>query len=130
MDELAAWLIENRLDMCRWFTVDAFTHLRHGRRISAAAAAAGTVLQIKPTLHADEDGKLAVMEKPCGHKRAIGAQLCKMEQGWTPDRSKLVVIGRGDCPEGAEQLRRMAADRFPEAEIFVDWPHHWGAYRP
>ena len=39
IDELAAWVEENRLKICHWFTVDSFDHLKHGGRISAAAAA-------------------------------------------------------------------------------------------
>ena len=30
IDELAAWVEENRLKICYWFTVDTFEHLRHG----------------------------------------------------------------------------------------------------
>lgn len=58
IEELAAWVEENRLKICHWFTVDSFDHLKHGGRVSAAAAAVGTMLQIKPLLHVDEEGKL------------------------------------------------------------------------
>lgn len=50
---------------------------------------------------------------------AIAAQLDRMEQGWVPEMGKLVVIGRGDAPEAAEQLRQAVLERFPEAEIHI-----------
>ena len=78
IEELAAWVEENRLKICHWFTVDSFDHLKHGGRVSAAAAAVGTMLQIKPLLHVDEEGKLRVAEKPRGRKQAIRTQVAHM----------------------------------------------------
>ncbi len=118
-DELAGWLEEQRRHVCHWFTVDTFEHLLKGGRVSAAAAVAGTVLNIKPLLHVDGDGALAVMGKPRGRRKAIAMQMEKMEQGWTPETGKFVLIGHGDNPEGAEALRSEVSSRFPEAEIYV-----------
>ena len=117
IDELAAWVEENRLKICHWFTVDSFDHLKHGGRISAAAAAVGTMLQIKPLLHVDDEGKLRVAEKPRGRKQAIRTQIAHMKEGWTPEMGRLVVIGHGDCPEDAEQLRQAVLKEFPDADI-------------
>lgn len=117
--ELSQWVTEHRLQVCHWFTVDMFDHLRHGGRVSGAAAAVGTALNIKPLIHVDELGKLAVAGKPRGRKRAIAVQMEKLEQGWMPELGKLIYIGHGACPEGAEQLRREIAARFPDAEIYT-----------
>ena len=119
IEELAAWVEENRLKICHWFTVDSFDHLKHGGRVSAAAAAVGTMLQIKPLLHVDEEGKLRVAEKPRGRKQAIRTQVAHMKEGWTPEMGKLVVIGHGDCPDDAEQLRQTVLKEFPDADIRV-----------
>ncbi len=119
LDELADWILESRLKICHWFTVDTFQHLLHGGRVSAVAAMAGTVLNIKPLLHIDEEGKLQVTEKPRGNKQALKTKLQHMEQGWTPEYSKLVVIGHGDAPEHAEVLKEAVAAQFPEAEIYI-----------
>lgn len=106
IDDLAQWVISHRLLVCHWFTVDVFDHLRHGGRVSAATAVAGTVLQIKPLLHVDKQGKLESTENARGRKKAMKAQFSKMEQGWRPDISRLVFIGHGDNPEGAAQLKK------------------------
>lgn len=117
--ELSEWVIEHRLQVCHWFTVDIFDHLRHGGRVSAASATVGTVLNIKPLLHVNEWGKLAVMEKPRGRRRAISAKLARMEQGWMRSLGNLVIVGHGDCPDGAELLKQEIEERFPEADIRV-----------
>lgn len=119
LEELSEWVIERRLQVCHWFTVDIFDHLRHGGRVSAASATVGTVLNIKPLLHVNEWGKLAVMEKPRGRRRAISAKLARMEAGWMRSLGNLVIVGHGDCPDGAELLKQEIAGRFPEADIRV-----------
>ena len=75
LSELAAWVSEHRLQVCHWFTVDTFEHLRHGGRVSSAAAVMGTALQIKPLLYVDEQGCLQVKQKLRGRKKAIAEQL-------------------------------------------------------
>lgn len=117
LNELAAWVEENKLKVCHWFTVDTFEHLKHGGRVSAVSAAVGGVLNIKPLLHVTEEGVLSVAKKPRGQKQAMRAQLEQMADGWTPDLGKLVVIGHADNPLGAITLRDQVQDRFPDAEI-------------
>lgn len=119
MEEVGQWVMEHRLQVCHWFTVDIFDHLRHGGRVSAASAFVGTALQIKPLLHVDEQGRLAVMEKPRGRKRAIAAQIARMEQGWQPEISSSIVIGHGDDPAAAAELKEAVEKRFPQAKIDV-----------
>lgn len=119
LEELAAWAEENRLRVCHWFTVDNFEHLRHGGRVSAVAAAAGTLLQIKPLLHVDGEGHLEVTEKPRGRRRAVEAQLAHLEAGWKPEWSRTIVVGHGGVPETGEQLRQEIQRRYPEAEVFL-----------
>ena len=75
------------------------------------------MLQIKPLLHVDNEGKLRVAEKPRGRKQAIRTQIAHMKEGWTPEMGRLVVIGHGDCPEDAEQLRQAVLREFPDADI-------------
>ena len=117
--ELYSWLEAHRLNLCHWVTVDTFDHLKHGGRVSATSAAMGTLLGIKPLIHVDENGKLVAMGKPRGQKKALQALLSNMEKGWMPEISRQVIIGHGDSPEVAKELRDMVAQRFPEAEIYI-----------
>ena len=61
LDELVQWVNDHRQKVCHWFTVDTFEHLKHGGRVSGAAAMMGTLLQIKPMLHVSMEGKLIVV---------------------------------------------------------------------
>lgn len=117
IEELEEWIRGRRLMVCHWFTVDGFTHLRHGGRVSPAASAIGSVLNIKPLLHVDDEGKLAVTEKPRGPKNAMNAQLARIRKGWNPDLGKLVLIGHGDCLNRANELAEKVASEHPQADI-------------
>ena len=117
IEELAQWVRENRLKVCHWFTVDTFDHLKHGGRVGAASAAVGTMLGIKPMLHVDGEGKLAVMEKPRGQRKAMDAQLKRMEAGWQPGLGRRVIIGHGDDLDKAKLLQEEVIRKFPNAQI-------------
>ena len=119
LEELTKWVMDNRLKSCHWFTVDTFEHLKYGGRVSSAAAAIGSALNIKPLLRVDEKGLLQVKEKPRGRRKAIQIQVGKMEAGWKPEISKTVIVGHGNNPEAAELLRQAVATRFNEAEIYI-----------
>ena len=66
LDEVAQWVLDNRLHLCHWFTVDDLMYLKRGGRISAATALVGTMLQIKPLLHVDDEGHLINMTRGYG----------------------------------------------------------------
>ena len=119
LNDLHDWLLENRQKMCHWVVVDTFDHLKHGGRVSATTAAVGTLLNIKPLIHVDENGKLVAVGKPRGRKKALEALLAAMEQGWQPEISNRVIIAHGDYTDAAEELKGMVSAKFPTADIQV-----------
>jgi DegV family protein with EDD domain len=119
IDEVTDWVLEHRMKVCHWFTVDMFDHLRHGGRVSMATAAAGSLLNIKPFLHVDDAGKLDVAGKPRGQRRAREAQMEKMVEGWQPEINQEVFVGHGANPEGASLLKEEIAKQFPGAKISI-----------
>lgn len=119
IDDLATWIDAQKLNVCHWFTVDTFDHLKHGGRVSAVSAVVGGMLNIKPMLHVDESGKLVVAKKPRGKRQAIRELIAKMQEGWLPEISPLVVIGHGDDMEAAVMLKESVEAKFPNADIHI-----------
>ena len=119
LEELCAWIHLHKMEVCHRFTVDKFDYLLHGGRVSTSLAVVGTMLQIKPMLRVDEQGKLSVMQKPRGRKKAIAALLSQMEEGWTPELSKTVVVGHGGNIQIAQELCDSVKAHFPDAEIRI-----------
>ena len=119
LQELFVWVEEHKRNVCHWFTVDTFEHLKHGGRVSSAAAMMGTVLQIKPMLRINDMGALEVCAKPRGRKKAVNAQVEKLLKDWQPELGTTIVVGHGDDPDGAEYLCNAVKNIFTETEIYV-----------
>ena len=71
METVAKWAEENRLHMVHLFTVNDLNHLYRGGRISRTTAVVGSMLNIKPVLHVDNDGKLTAIGKVRGRKKSL-----------------------------------------------------------
>ena len=73
MDRVLRELDRLRTHMMQIFTVDDLMYLRRGGRISRMKAVIASVLNIKPILRGDEEGRIVVTEKTVGRKAAIRA---------------------------------------------------------
>jgi DegV family protein with EDD domain len=70
-EEIISFVENTKMKVNHYFTVDDLNHLKRGGRISSSAAAVGTLLNVKPVLHMDKQGKLAPLMKVRGRKKAI-----------------------------------------------------------
>lgn len=104
MEQVAAWTEAHRDHLCHWFTVDELSYLRRGGRLSSTGAVVGTMLNIKPVLHVDDEGHLIVVEKVRGRRQSLDAMLRHLNETITDGESPVVFIAHGDCREDAEYL--------------------------
>ena len=105
LEETAARTLEKVPSIRQYFTVENLVYLKNGGRISGAAAALGNILQIKPILMGDEEGKIVLQGKAIGRKKALEA-LVKKYQELASDLDEPIGISHGDCLEDAEDLAR------------------------
>ena len=119
LDELTAWCEENRLHLCHWFTVDDLMYLKRGGRVSAATALLGTMLQIKPVLHVDDDGHLINISKVRGRKASIQALAAKMGELGIPGANDTVFICHGDCEDDAQYLAQQVKEKYGVKNVFI-----------
>lgn len=104
LDEVAAWAEDNRNRLCHWFTVDDLHFLRRGGRVSGAAAVMGTMLNIKPVLHVDDEGHLIPMEKVRGRRQSLDALVKHLDETIAEGENGTVFLSHGDCREDAEYV--------------------------
>ena len=119
IESLAAWLEENRLHLCHWFTVNDLMYLKRGGRVSAATAAVGTMLNIKPVLHVDDEGHLISVSKVRGRKASIEALAAKVGQLGEGFDNRVAFISHGDCLEDAQTLAAMLKERYGVQEVII-----------
>ncbi len=121
LEDLYAWAQDARFHLCHWFTVDDLMYLKRGGRISATTALVGTMLQIKPVLHMDDEGHLINMSKARGRKAALDALAKKAaELGEGYDNSTM-FISHGDCREDAEYLSGVLKERCGVKNVVISY---------
>ena len=111
LEEVAAWVEENKLHICHWVTVDDLNHLKRGGRVSAATALVGGMLNIKPIIHVDDQGRLATVGKCRGRKAAMELLANKLATDGTDVET--IFIAHGDCPEDAAALEKLCREKCP-----------------
>ena len=121
LQELAAWVEENKCHLCHWFTVDDLMYLKRGGRVSAATALVGTMLQIKPVLHVDDEGHLISKSKARGRKASIEALCNKAIELGAGYENDIMYICHGDCEEDANRLAAMLKEKCGVKEVFIGY---------
>lgn len=118
MDEVAAWCRENSPYIASYVTVDDLFHLYRGGRVSRSSAVLGTMVGIKPIIRMDENGKLEVIGKVRGRKKAIRT-IIEMLMERIRKEETMVFISHGDSPEEAEQIRQKLVDDYGVKETMI-----------
>lgn len=121
IEEVRDWVEENKLHLCHQFTVDDLHFLKRGGRISATTAVVGSMLQIKPVLHVDNEGHLINIAKARGRQASLKALVDKMEKTAIDPANQVVFISHGDCLEDAQTVEQMVKNRFGVKEVYINY---------
>lgn len=86
-------------------------YLKKGGRVSAASAAFGTMLNIKPLLAFDAEGKLKTVEKCRGMKKAYSRVIDHMNIAPVDKEFGLAIVVHTNNPKGAEELAALIEEK-------------------
>ena len=104
------YLMEVRNNIQHCIIPDNLFYLQKGGRVSAVSAVFGTMLSIKPMIVFDEDGKLKVVEKCKGMKKAFSRVLEHIELAPLGEDKKVIVV-HTDNEKGASELAKLIEDK-------------------
>ena len=121
IEEVRDWAEAAKLHLCHQFTVDDLHFLKRGGRISATTAVVGSMLQIKPVLHVENEGRLINIGKARGRQASLKALVDKMEKTVTEEGKKTVFISHGDCRKDAVAVADMVRERFGTQDIRINY---------
>ena len=124
--EIKKILTDQKFDSSIYITLDTLKYLKKGGRITPAAAAIGTVLNLKPVLQIQGE-KLDAYAKVRGKKQAKRAMLKAMKNDWETRFKEYVSNGEmclqaaytGNLEE-AEEFKKEIQEVFPGVEIHMD----------
>lgn len=121
IEETADWVKAHVADLCAVFTVDDLDFLYRGGRLSKSTAVLGTMINIKPILHINDEGKLVALSKVRGRKKSLATLVDLMDSklGKYRDDQIMVTVIHGDCEEEANTVADMIKERFGYKEVMV-----------
>lgn len=121
LEETAGWVRENCPYINVQFTVDNLDYLYRGGRLSKSSALLGTVINIKPILYVNKEGKLVALSKVRGRKKSLTTLVDNMEERLGEFRDKQIFVGvvHGDCEEDAKYIANMITERFGYTDIVI-----------
>ncbi len=119
LEEVRAFVEERRDHICHFFTVADLNHLKRSGRLSATAALLGTMLQMKPVLHVNDEGRLIPFSKVRGRKASISALLEKMEE--LVEDPSLVFISHADCRQEVDAMAEAIREKFGSETLVINY---------
>jgi len=119
-EELAEYAENLKLRINHYFTVEDLVYLYRGGRVSRAAKNVGTLLDIKPVLHVDDEGKLIPLSKVQGRKKSIRALFSNMEERIEDFQDNTIAISHGDCIEDVDYLVSLIREKFKTNKIIIN----------
>lgn len=120
LEETTKWVEENKLHICHDFTVNDLFHLYRGGRVSKTTAVLGSVINIKPVLHVDKEGRLISIGKARGRKKSLLSMIDRMGEKSVGYENPVTMIVHGDCQEDAEYLARLMKERYGVKEVLIN----------
>lgn len=120
--EIAEVLMREKLEASIYITVDTLKYLKKGGRVTPAAAAIGTVLNLKPVLQIQGE-KLDAFSKARGWKSAKKTMLDAMDQDLNTrfaGKKMNLDIAYTCSEEEKDQWVAEVKARFPGYEMYVD----------
>ena len=122
LEQVTDFVEANKLHLCHWFTVDDLMFLYRGGRVSRTAAFAGSLLNIKPVLHVDDEGRLIPVEKTRGRMKSIRRLFEHFKETFTePLSDQTLAISHGDCIEDALTLKKMIEDEYGPQKFIINY---------
>ena len=119
MDELEEYVNELVPHTATYFAVEDLTYLYRGGRVSGVSKVFGNLLNIKPILCFNDEGKIDNIDKQKGYKKAMAALRGYMaEKAEGLDKYKVFVL-QADCPEAAKTFVADIKAQFPAADVVV-----------
>lgn len=121
LEETAKYVEDIKLHAVHVFTVDDLNSLHRGGRVSKGTAIVGTLANIKPLLHTDDEGHLTSVGMTRGRKKSLMWLVDSMEKqmGSYRDQNDTVFICNGDCIDDANFVKEQIMTRFGIENVVI-----------
>ena len=120
LQEAADYIRDLRLNICHWVMADDLNHLRRGGRVSSTSAFVGSLLNIKPIIHVNNEGRLIPVAKKRGFANVVEHFLNIMDETMVKSDEQMIFISHSDTIESANKMAEEITKRFGKYEIEIN----------
>lgn len=119
-DDITTWIQNNKLNMIHEFIVDDLDYLKRGGRIPSAIAFAGKLLNIKPILKADNNGKIVMCDKVRGRINALNRLVDTIGERAVNLEKQTIGITHAGCFDDAKYLIKKIKSKYNFKSIILN----------
>ncbi len=120
LDEVVAYLEENKLSFNQFCAVDSLSYLSRAGRIKATKAFFGNLFGVKPILISDAIGQNYAIKKTKGRKASLN-ELVEMTKNDGVDlEHQILYIAHADCESDALLLKSMLEEAVHPAGFYIN----------
>ena len=120
LDEVVAWLEENRQRVHQFGTMDDLFYLFRSGRIKRTAAVMGTLVGINPMADFDRQGKIATIAKAKGTKTALKAVVEYIKRSIVNPEEQIIFISHSNRHDRAVLLKEMIEKEIKCKEVIIN----------
>ena len=121
LEETAKWLEDNKQNFVALFTVDDLFFLKRGGRLAGTVAVVGTILNIKPVLHVDSEGRLVSTGTVRGRAKSINTLINRMGELGVNLENQEVFMVHGDCIEEAQAAAEKIKELYKVKSVTINY---------
>lgn len=120
IDEVAAYLEENKLCYQQFCTVETLDYLKKAGRVTATSAFFGNLFGVKPIIISDSKGTNNAIKKVKGRKNSFNEIVAMAKANIVDAANQTVYVVHADCIEDAEVLKQKVIEEINPKEVVIN----------
>ncbi|MDL2292178.1 DegV family protein [Acholeplasma sp. OttesenSCG-928-E16] len=121
IDEVAAWVEENKLNINQIGSVESLTYLKRAGRVTGSAAFMANLFNIKPIIYADAKGQNVTFAKVRGRKPSIKECIKVLKDRIIDPSNQVVFIAHADCLDDANYIKNVLLEEVKVKDVYINW---------
>lgn len=121
IDEIYTWLEENKLHLCHFFTVDDLFFLFRGGRVQKSSYLIANLINLKPVMHMDNEGRLVPVGKVVGRKKSLIWLAEQVASTIIEPETQTICISHGDCIDDVNFLIDTLKQKIKVKDIVINY---------
>ena len=119
IEKVLKWVEDNKMSVQSWVTVDDLKHLERGGRISKTTAAIGGLMNIKPIITVDAEGKLQNVGKVRGRSKSIKKVVDETVSLIKEPQEQTLFIAYAGDKDSADKAKALLQEELQTKEILL-----------